>query len=148
MRFRASLQRCKRLTDRFAQAHLDAFATSAKQLGSALGMPDQIQTVFSEAEIRASTAFQLSRLTSLLLRSCGTALQLAEYDALVLGTGIGTLVEVDAIEPTMQVPVDTPCILLVSHATGDEEARSIASVHAPAQSCCTELAPYSCAWWN
>lgn len=121
MRFRASLQRCKRLTDRFAQAHLDAFATNAQKLGTALGMPHEVRTVFSEAEIRASTAFQLSRLTAIMLRSCATALQLADYDALVLGSGAGTLVEVDEMAPGMQVPPGKPCILLVRHATGDEE---------------------------
>ena len=52
MRLRASLQRCKRLTDGFAQAQLDAFAGTALSLGGALGMPSDIQTVFAEAEIR------------------------------------------------------------------------------------------------
>ena len=52
MRLYATLQRCKRMTDGFAQAQLAAFADTALAVGTALGLPYEIRTVFTEAEIR------------------------------------------------------------------------------------------------
>lgn len=54
LRLKASLQRCKRVTDGFAEALLDAYADRASKLGHALGMPDEVTNVFTEAEIRCA----------------------------------------------------------------------------------------------
>jgi hypothetical protein len=52
MRVKASLERIKRLTDGFADAMLTTFADRATALGKGLGMPKDIQEVFTESEIR------------------------------------------------------------------------------------------------
>jgi len=52
LRLKASLERCKRLTDDYAQVMLDTFASAALQVGRALGVPGEVQTVFTESEIR------------------------------------------------------------------------------------------------
>ena len=129
LRLKATLQRCKRLSDGFAQAQLDTFSDRALRLGAALGLPDEIRTVFTEAEIRAHVAFQLSRVNALLLRACRGVLQAADYDALVLGEATGVLVHVDCIEPGMAAPEGKPVVLLVKRATGDEEVRCMDISH-------------------
>jgi hypothetical protein len=54
LRAKASLQRCMRLVDGFAEAQLAAFAGRAEQLGTALGMPHEVKAIFAEAEIRCA----------------------------------------------------------------------------------------------
>jgi phosphoglucan, water dikinase len=123
LRLKASLERIERLTTGFVDGHLDAFADRALRLGAALGVSGEVQTIFTEAEIRASVAFQLSKLNSMLLRACREILGSGDFDAIVLGSAVGELVEIQAIEPGMQLAEGRPCVLLVDEATGDEEVR-------------------------
>jgi phosphoglucan, water dikinase len=66
-------------------------------------------------------AFQLSRLCTLLLRASSKRLGEGAFEGVVLGSSCGKLLEVESIEPGMVLAGDTPCILLVKRATGDEE---------------------------
>jgi hypothetical protein len=56
LRLKASLLRCKRLTDSFAESQLKVFAPIASKLGLALGIPEDVRIVFAEAEIRCAVA--------------------------------------------------------------------------------------------
>ena len=123
MRLMSSLSRTQRLTTSFVDGQLHAFSGNAKQMGAALGLSDHLQTVFSESEIRASVAFQVSKLNTMLLQACRDILGMGSYDGLVLGTGAGELVKVDRIEPGMNVAEGRPCVLLLNSASGDEEVR-------------------------
>lgn len=61
MRLKASLERIKRFTDEYADAMLTTFAVNAVALGKGLGMPKDVQDVFTEAEIRcAASSFLLT----------------------------------------------------------------------------------------
>lgn len=124
LRLISSLSRMQRLTTSFVDGQLQAFSAPAKQMGSALGLSEHLQTVFSEAEIRASVAFQLSKLNTVLLQACRTILGMGAYDSLVLGSGAGELVKVDSIQPGINLAEGRPCVLLLQAASGDEEVWS------------------------
>lgn len=82
--------------------------------------------VFTEAEIRASVVFQLSKLTSLLLKSLRLATGAAAWDCIVAGQAVGRLVAVQRINPaTVPGPSEGPVVLLVAEADGDEEVGAI-----------------------
>ena len=70
LRTLASLQRAKRLADGYAEAQLAAFAERARKLGDALGMPHDIKTVFTEAEIRCGSPLPHSIGTQMRSSSC------------------------------------------------------------------------------
>lgn len=123
LRLKASLERVQRLTAAFADAQLDTFSARAVLLGSALGLSREVQTVFTEAEIRANVTFQLSKLNTELLQICRECLGAGDYDGIVFGDAVGTLVEVESIVPGQTLADGLPCVLLVQSATGDEEAR-------------------------
>lgn len=81
---------------------------------------------FTEAEIRASVVFQLSKLCSLLLKGLRDVIGGGGWDALVSGSAVGTLVSVDRIEPgaLTSAAKGGPLILLVKEASGDEEVKA------------------------
>lgn len=128
LRLMSSLSRMQRLTTSFVDGQLHAFSTPATQMGSALGLPEHLHTVFSEAEIRASVAFQLSKLNTVLLQACRATLGMGAFDGLVLGTGVGELVKVETIQPGMNLADGRPCVLLLQAASGDEEVWSCCSL--------------------
>lgn len=127
LRLKATLERVQRLTASFADAQLDAFAERASKLGGSLGIPREVQNVFTEAEIRANVAFQLSKLNTDLLQACREQLGMGDYDGIVFGEATGELVEVESIQPGQKHAGGRPCVLLVQSATGDEEVRSCCS---------------------
>lgn len=82
--------------------------------------------MFTEAEIRASVVFQLSKLTSLLLKSLRLATGAAAWDCIVAGDAVGRLVSVQRIDPaTVPGPQGGPIVLLVAEADGDEEVGAV-----------------------
>jgi hypothetical protein len=85
----------------------------------------QVRT-FTEAEIRASVVFQLSKLCSLLLKALREVVGGGGWDALVSGSAVGTLFSIDRIEPGALTSKagGGPLILLVKEASGDEEVKA------------------------
>lgn len=128
MRLMSSLSRMQRLTTSFVDGQLLAYSEPAKQMGAALGLSGHLQTVFSEAEVRASVAFQLSKLNTVLLQACRAILGMGAFDGLVLGRGAGELVKVERIEPGMNLADGRPCVLLLQGASGDEEVGFLSAV--------------------
>lgn len=67
-RLRASLLRLSRLTEAYCDLLLRALGGPADALGAALGIGRERAGVFTEAEVRASVVFQLSKLTTLMAK--------------------------------------------------------------------------------
>lgn len=68
LRLRATLERLQRLSSNFCDSILDIFTDKAHKLGTGLGVTGHHVTMYSESEIRASPVFQVSKLTSILLK--------------------------------------------------------------------------------
>ncbi|KAK9806719.1 hypothetical protein WJX72_000486 [[Myrmecia] bisecta] len=126
LRLKASLERVQRITHTYTDAMLEVFSARANQIGRALGLQDERVSVFTEAEVRASVVFQLSKLCSLLLKATRLATGGAEWDALVAGSASGKLVEVERLEAgALAANPDGPVVLLVRSASGDEEVGAL-----------------------
>ncbi|KAL2649665.1 hypothetical protein R1flu_017793 [Riccia fluitans] len=125
LRLKATLDRTRRLAESYTDSLLQLFPERAEKLGKAFGIPENSVRTFTEAEIRASVVFQISKLCSLLLKAVREVSGSEGWDALMPGTAIGTLVEVDRIVPG-STPSSSkgPVILLVKEADGDEEVKA------------------------
>ncbi|KAG6548416.1 hypothetical protein Mapa_009902 [Marchantia paleacea] len=125
LRLKATLDRTRRLAETYTDTLLQLFPTRAEKLGKAFGIPENSVKTFTEAEIRASVVFQISKLCSLLLKAVRDVSGSEGWDALMPGTAVGTLVEVDRIVPG-SIPASSqgPVVLLVKEADGDEEVKA------------------------
>ncbi|KAK9806472.1 hypothetical protein WJX73_000758 [Symbiochloris irregularis] len=128
LRLKSSLERAQRLTQAFTDALLAVLPERADTLGRALGIEDERIQVFTEAEVRASVVFQLSRLVTLLLKGARLSSGGAEWDAMVAGRAVGVLREVDTMEAGALSgdAAAGPLVLLVKSASGDEEVGAAA----------------------
>ncbi|KAF6253313.1 pyruvate phosphate dikinase [Scenedesmus sp. NREL 46B-D3] len=121
LRLKATLERMQRFTESYLELLLKLLPPVAESLGQALGVaPYAIQT-FTEAEIRANVVFQVSKLTTLLLRASRTAAGSSSWDPLVAGTAVGKLVELQELDPSALATFDEPVVVLLRSASGDEE---------------------------
>ncbi|KAL3702008.1 hypothetical protein R1sor_020030 [Riccia sorocarpa] len=125
LRIKATLDRTRRLAESYTDSLLQLFPERAEKLGKAFGIPENSVRTFTEAEIRASVVFQISKLCSLLLKAVRDVSGSEGWDALMPGIATGTLVEVDRIVPG-SIPSSSkgPVILLVKEADGDEEVKA------------------------
>lgn len=125
LRFKATLERARRLSEAYSEMLLHIFPKNVEKLGCALGIPENTVRCYTEAEIRASVVFQLSKLSSRLLKALRMVAGEEGWDPIVPGTAIGTLVEVDRIVPgSLPTSANGPIILLVKEADGDEEIKA------------------------
>ena len=95
----ASVDRARRLVEANADMLLSSFAGRARALGAGLGVERSTADVYGEAELRSSTAFQLSSLLTQLSAGCVAALGGDGYEVLVGGGAEGVLLEADRLEP-------------------------------------------------
>ncbi|KAL7219749.1 hypothetical protein ACSBR2_012751 [Camellia fascicularis] len=122
LRLKATLDRSRRLTEEYSEALLQIFPQKVEMLGKALGIPINSVRTYTEAEIRASVVFQVSKLCTLLLKAVRTTVGSQGWDVLVPGTASGTVIQVESIVPgTLPSSLTGPVILVVSKADGDEE---------------------------
>ncbi|KAK4266563.1 hypothetical protein QN277_027460 [Acacia crassicarpa] len=122
LRLKATLDRSRRLTNEYTEELLKIFPEKVQVLGKALGIPENSVRTYTEAEIRASVIFQVSKLCTLLLKAVRSALGSQGWDVLVPGNTLGTLIEVERIVPGSLPPsTEGPVILVVDKADGDEE---------------------------
>ncbi|KAL8172262.1 hypothetical protein V2J09_024066 [Rumex salicifolius] len=122
LRLKATLDRSRRLTEEYSEALLDILPQKVQILGKALNIPENSVRTFTEAEIRAGVIFQVSKISTLLLKATRKTLASQGWDVLVSGSGQGTLVQVDSIVPGSLPPsAQGPIILIVNRADGDEE---------------------------
>uniref|UniRef100_A0A5B6ZH23 CBM20 domain-containing protein n=1 Tax=Davidia involucrata TaxID=16924 RepID=A0A5B6ZH23_DAVIN len=122
LRFKATLDRSRRLTEEYSETLLHMFPPKVKMLGKALGIPENSVRTYTEAEIRAGVIFQVSKLCTIFLKAVRATLGSQGWDVLVPGAALGTLVQVESIVPgTLPSSITGPVILVVSKADGDEE---------------------------
>eukprot|EP00252_Welwitschia_mirabilis_P027781 TRINITY_DN9640_c0_g1_i1.p1 TRINITY_DN9640_c0_g1~~TRINITY_DN9640_c0_g1_i1.p1 ORF type:complete len:685 (-),score=156.34 TRINITY_DN9640_c0_g1_i1:251-2017(-) len=125
LRLKATLDRARRLAELYSDTLLEIFPNKVQKLGKALGIPENTIRTYTEAEIRSSVVFQVSKLCSLLLKAVQPLAGCFGWDTLVPGTANGRLVEVDRIVPgSLYSTVTEPVILLVKRADGDEEVKA------------------------
>ncbi|DBA93500.1 hypothetical protein WJX82_005630 [Trebouxia sp. C0006] len=122
LRLKATLERVQRLAHAYTEQLLAVFPDRVQALGKGLAMSEERLKVFTEAEVRASLVFQVSKLCSFMLKAARIATGGAAWDALVAGTVTGKLIEVQRIEPgAVKSEVGEDVVLLVHEASGDEE---------------------------
>uniref|UniRef100_A0A2P2L2M0 Phosphoglucan water dikinaseic n=1 Tax=Rhizophora mucronata TaxID=61149 RepID=A0A2P2L2M0_RHIMU len=122
LRLKATLDRAKRLTEEYSEALLQIFPQKVQMLGKALGIARNSVKTYAEAEIRAGVVFQVSKLSTLLLKAARSTLGSQGWDVLVPGAAIGTFIPVESIVPgSLPSTANGPVILLVNKADGDEE---------------------------
>uniref|UniRef100_A0A383WH22 CBM20 domain-containing protein n=1 Tax=Tetradesmus obliquus TaxID=3088 RepID=A0A383WH22_TETOB len=121
LRLKATLERMQRFTEQYLELLLKLLPPVAEALGKALGVAPYAITTFTEAEIRANVVFQVSKLTTLLLRACRTAAGSSSWDPLVAGTAVGKLVELQELDPAVLAGFNEPVVVLLRSASGDEE---------------------------
>ncbi|XP_022979657.1 phosphoglucan, water dikinase, chloroplastic-like isoform X2 [Cucurbita maxima] len=128
LRLKATLDRTRRLTEEYSEALLQIFPEKVKMLGKAFGIPENSMRTYTEAEIRASVIFQVSKLCTILLKAIRTALGSQGWDVLVPGSVEGTFVQVERIVPgSLPTSIEGPVILMVNKADGDEEITAAGS---------------------
>lgn len=128
LRLKATIDRCRRLTDEYSEAVLQIFPQKVQILGKALGIPENSIRTYTEAEIRAGVIFQVSKLSTLLSKAVRSILGSQGWDVLVPGNASGLLIQVDSIVPgTLPSSVEGPVILVVNRADGDEEVTATGS---------------------
>eukprot|EP00798_Chlamydomonas_sp_ICE-L_P026113 gene26113-11831_t len=122
LRGKASVERVLRIANEYGDAVMDVYADKAAKIGDALGMPEYMSRIFGEGEIRASVAFQVSKLATMLTKAFRLAANMNAWDGLVTGTSVGILKQVDSLGPdAMEGATDEGVVLLVKAAEGDEE---------------------------
>ncbi|GIL76478.1 hypothetical protein Vretimale_6018 [Volvox reticuliferus] len=126
LRAKASLERALRVATGYSDLVSEVYGNPAATLGRALGLPEHMGAVFAEAEVRASVAFQVSKLAAMLARALRTAAGQEPWDVLVPGEVSGMLREVaqlggTALEGPSASAGDEGVVLVVRRASGDEE---------------------------
>jgi phosphoglucan,water dikinase len=137
LRLRATLDRAQRVCAAYTDALLAVLPPAARRMGPALGVPEHAIATFAEAEVRASVAFQLSRLLAVLQRAArvaasggggGVFAAVSEWEPIVAGTARGLLVDAPSLESEVarKAIADAAAkglgvVLLLREATGDEE---------------------------
>ncbi|KAL2467661.1 Phosphoglucan [Forsythia ovata] len=128
LRLKATLDRAKRLTEEYSEALLQIFPRNVQILGKAFGIPYNSMRTYAEAEIRAGVIFQVSKLSTLLLKAVRNILGSQGWDILVPGEAFGTLIQVENIvSGSVASSVTGPVILVVNKADGDEEVTAAGS---------------------
>jgi phosphoglucan,water dikinase len=117
LRLKATVLRVRRLAESYSDRIMAWFPPRARALGRALAVPETAIRIFGEAEIRGHLVFQLSKLTSSLLRRIREALHQPAWDVVVSGQATGRLTCAEHLNGS----VSEPRIVLLPQAEGDEE---------------------------
>jgi phosphoglucan, water dikinase len=121
LRARARCDSLRIVLGRYADRVLASYARCARELGPKLGIARESADQFAEAEVRASLAFQLSRLVEKALGFTAAALGLSPWQVIVPGTAEGRLQTGQRIE---QLDLAAPTLALLDALDGDEEIPS------------------------
>lgn len=121
LRLKSTLERINRLAEGFTESLIAMFSEPSRTLGRALGVAEYARSIFTEAEVRASVVFQLSKLNLILLKAVRLVTGAGEWDPLVAGTATGRLVRVRQLTPESLTGLSEEVVLLVDEADGDEE---------------------------
>ena len=130
LRLKACLDRTKRVCESYRDSYLHTYSSQSTLLGESFGpcIPDHTVKMFAESETRASMVFQCAKLCQLLSKNVSRDYLKSEnheWETLVAGEAYGKLLLFDSIEDhTLMQSKGSESIdkiLLVRHATGDEE---------------------------
>ena len=121
MRLSATLERCRRLAETYCNRILQLFPEQVERLGRALEVAEHARKVFAEADIRRHLVFQLSKLTALALKAVRALAELPPWDVIVPGQTCGRLFVASDPQQLSTSPDDTPAVILLREAQGDEE---------------------------
>jgi len=120
LRMKATIERSRRLAESFSERLIESMLSRVEKLGRALGVEEHAIQVFCEAEIRSHLVFQLSKLTSILLRRLREALALPGWDVFVSGKAFGRARVLQQLEDLNENGTE-PVIAVLKKAEGDEE---------------------------
>ncbi|NVM20951.1 MAG: TIM barrel protein [Desulfobacterales bacterium] len=120
IRLKATVDRCRRMAEAYCNKILALFPERVERLGRALGVAEHAIKVFSEADIRSHSVFQLSRLVDLLLINIRGLAALPPWDAIVPGKVAGRLVAAPCLND-LPGPFDEAIVALLERVEGDEE---------------------------
>ncbi|KAK8933206.1 hypothetical protein KSP39_PZI015865 [Platanthera zijinensis] len=124
LRLKATLDRARRMTEEYSEVLLQIFPDKVERLGQALGIPPNSVRTYTEAEIRSSIIFQISKFCTSLLKALQTTLGSFGWDVLVPGVVHGTFLQVECINPGSLPSIEGPIILAIKKANGDEEVKA------------------------
>jgi phosphoglucan,water dikinase len=119
LRLKATLERARRITDRYSERMLTLFPPRVIALGRALGVAEHVITVFCEGDIRANVIFQVAKLVEAAQRDIRTLLKLSPWATVVPGDASGRLVSCTTLPALPRH--DQSVIVLLETAEGDEE---------------------------
>ena len=119
LRLKATLERIRRIGERYSAQIISLFTPRVENLGRALGVQEHAVRVFAEGDIRANVVYQLSKLAEIGEGTLRRALELPPWQAIARGEAVGRLYPIShlgALEPS-----EEPIIALLERAEGDEE---------------------------
>ena len=120
LRLDATLERCRRIADRYCVRILDIFPEKAERLGHALGVPEYAILVYAESDIRAHPVFQVSRLVDAVSRRIRKLASLPPWDVIVPGRASGRLVAAADLGSVPAGPGETH-VVFAERLTGEED---------------------------
>lgn len=120
LRMKASVERSSRLAGEYSDKILTLFFEKVELLGRALNVDEYSVRVFCEGDIRGNMVFQLSRLSTSMLKVIRERLDLPPWDSLVTGTASGRLVCVESLGD-LSMQLTEKCVAHVKRADGEEE---------------------------
>lgn len=119
LRLKATLERAKRITERYSERILTLFPNRVSALGRALGAAEHAITIFCEGDIRANVIFQVAKLVEAAQRDIRTLLNLSPWATVVPGAASGQLIRCVTLDTLPQRRQSV--IVLLETAEGDEE---------------------------
>lgn len=122
LRLKATLERARRITDRYSERMLTLFPPRVTALGRALGVAEHAITIFCEGDIRANVIFQVAKLVEAAQRDIRSLLKLSPWATVVPGEASGRLVSCATLQTLPRQ--DQAVIVLLETAEGDEEIQA------------------------
>ena len=119
LRLKASLDRCRRLANKYTDRVQELFAEKVERLGGALHVPEHVINLFCEGDVRGNLVFQLSRLVSGLLKNIKKIANLSPWDILITGKVIGHVVFAEYLDD-LEGQLEEASIVVLKNAKGDE----------------------------
>jgi phosphoglucan,water dikinase len=119
LRLKATLERARRITDRYSGRVLTLFPPRVTALGRALGVAEHAIAIFCEGDIRANVIFQVAKLVEAAQRDIRTLLKLSPWATVVPGESSGRLIKCATLQALSKR--DQSVIVLLESAEGDEE---------------------------
>ena len=120
IRIKATIDRCRRITDAYCNKILYLFPERVESLGRALGVAEHKIKIFCEVDIRRHLVFQISKLVSLLLGIIRKFAALPPWNVIVPGKVTGRMIKAECLDD-LENHFDETVIALLDRVDGDED---------------------------